>query len=419
MNVPDSEKSQRNGFGQLTWFFVFAYVAHGLASQFGLVAQPMQFFMMEQLGLTAAEISAYLSVMMLPWVLKPLYGMLCDFVPLFGYRRKSYLVLANAISAAALVAMAFATSTVAIVGALLAAAVGVAASTAVASGLAAEAGANDGRSSHYFSLQSFCYYAALLISSLAGGYLCHTLSPTASLTVAAAVAAVPPLIVSVLAALMLKEEKAQFNKPVLVATIQSLRSVTRSRVFWMVVLFIWLWDFSPSFGVPLYFYESKTLGFSQGFIGQLGAWNAVGMMVGALVYRLWFGRQGMNHQLCYAITAGVASTLGFLLLSSAFSAIVLELCRGVANMVAVLVIYSLAAKVCPPRAAVSMMAVLIAVKNLATEVATFIGGYLFTVVFDNQLAPLVVVAAGVTALCAFLVPFLRVNNQAEDDQNKS
>ena len=30
-----------------------------------------------------------------PWVVKPLYGMVSDFLPLFGYRRRSYLLLAN------------------------------------------------------------------------------------------------------------------------------------------------------------------------------------------------------------------------------------------------------------------------------------------------------------------------------------
>ena len=33
----------------------------------------------------------------LPWLVKPLYGFLSDSVPLFGYRRRSYLVACGAV----------------------------------------------------------------------------------------------------------------------------------------------------------------------------------------------------------------------------------------------------------------------------------------------------------------------------------
>ena len=36
-----------------------------------------------------------LTIFNLPWIIKPVYGLISDFVPLFGYRRKSYLLIAN------------------------------------------------------------------------------------------------------------------------------------------------------------------------------------------------------------------------------------------------------------------------------------------------------------------------------------
>ena len=45
--------------------------------------------------------TAYLTVLNLPWIIKPVYGIVSDFVPLFGYRRKAYLILANAAAAGA------------------------------------------------------------------------------------------------------------------------------------------------------------------------------------------------------------------------------------------------------------------------------------------------------------------------------
>lgn len=43
---------------------------------------------------------------MLPWTIKPLYGFLSDGLPLFGYRRKSYLVGAGAVGTSAWLALA-------------------------------------------------------------------------------------------------------------------------------------------------------------------------------------------------------------------------------------------------------------------------------------------------------------------------
>ena len=34
-----------------------------------------------------------------PWVVKPLYGFLSDTVPIFGYRRRSYLVICGVLGA--------------------------------------------------------------------------------------------------------------------------------------------------------------------------------------------------------------------------------------------------------------------------------------------------------------------------------
>lgn len=391
---------------RLTWLFAIAYISHGIATQFGLISQPLQYFMMKGLHLTAAQVSSYLAIMMLPWVFKPFYGVICDFVPLFGYRRKSYLIAANTLTAIAFVVMACTSSLPMILGAFVLTAVGMAASTAVTVGLAVEGGRSNGKARDYFAQQTFFYYSALIAASIAGGLLCHYLVPELALHVAAAIAALPALVVSALTLIMLREERSSLNVQGMRETWTSLKEVLRSRSLWLVALFIFCWDFSPSFGVPLYFHESNSLGFSQSTIGWLGAWNAAGMVVGAVLYRRWIKWQSMRTQLWLAVALGSVSTLAYLLLSSPLSAITLEVFRGTANIIAILAIYALAADVCPARTEVTVMASLIAVRNLATEGSTFIGGQLYSLVFHNQLAPLIVVAALTTALCASLIPFL-------------
>ena len=80
----------------LLWFFALVYVVEGLGQIGGLVSQPLTYFLKQVHGWTPLQITAYLTLFNIPWIIKPLYGLVSDFVPLFGYRRKSYLLLANA-----------------------------------------------------------------------------------------------------------------------------------------------------------------------------------------------------------------------------------------------------------------------------------------------------------------------------------
>lgn len=97
--------------GRICVFFAIAYLSQGIScAQFGVIAQPIQFFLMKGLDLSAAQVSSYMALMMLPWVIKPFYGLISDFVPFLGYRRKSYLVLSNVITSVAFATMIFSQS---------------------------------------------------------------------------------------------------------------------------------------------------------------------------------------------------------------------------------------------------------------------------------------------------------------------
>src|SRR5580700_7169818 len=80
---------------RLLLFFALVYVVEGLGQIGGLIAQPLNYYLKTAQGWTPVQIAAFVSLFNLPWIIKPLYGLISDFVPLFGYRRKSYLVLVN------------------------------------------------------------------------------------------------------------------------------------------------------------------------------------------------------------------------------------------------------------------------------------------------------------------------------------
>src|SRR6266581_7956360 len=87
--------SERGSMAHLLWFFALVYVVEGLGQIGGLIAQPLTYYLKQVQGWTPVQITAYLTLFNLPWIIKPLYGLVSDFIPLFGYRRKSYLIIAN------------------------------------------------------------------------------------------------------------------------------------------------------------------------------------------------------------------------------------------------------------------------------------------------------------------------------------
>lgn len=65
----------------------------------GLARLAVSFFLKDELGLDPAETAVLTGITAVPWLIKPLYGFISDGLPLFGYRRRSYLVLCGLLGA--------------------------------------------------------------------------------------------------------------------------------------------------------------------------------------------------------------------------------------------------------------------------------------------------------------------------------
>ena len=75
---------------RLAALFAVVYFAQGM---YGLPDQTIAITFKDQ-SLKPDQVANFFLVASLPWFIKPLYGLVSDFVPLFGRRRKSYLLLA-------------------------------------------------------------------------------------------------------------------------------------------------------------------------------------------------------------------------------------------------------------------------------------------------------------------------------------
>src|SRR5207245_10559941 len=118
-----------------------------------------------------------------------------------------------------------------------------------------------------------------------------------------------------------------------------------------------------------------------------GSIAAGGSIIGALLYR-WFLIEMTSKQLLQlSIVLGTISTASFLLLFDEATAAVLNLCSGVAAMIALVATLTLAADYCPKRSEGFASAVLMSVTNLASALSDNVGSFLYEHAFQIRLTP--------------------------------
>jgi MFS family permease len=388
-------------------FFAIVYTVEGIGqAKAGIVWQPLTHYLKETQGWDAVRIATSLAVLDVPWVVKPIYGMISDFLPLFGYRRRSYLLLANAGAVAAFLWTAQALTPPSIVFALLLTSIAMATSSTVCGALLVENGQKRNASAAFINQQWLWFNVALMVGSVMGGELIEYLSPAGALHAAAAIAAAAPLAVIASAVLLVDEERSALNIAEFRRALGGFFDTFRSRTLWLIAAFLFCYYFSPGFGTPLYFHMTDELHFSQGFIGVLASVSAGGWIVGGLLYRFVLRRMATRALLKLSILAGTLATLAYLGMVDEPSAITVYFLNGVAGMIANIATLALAAEHCPPRSEGFAFAALMSVINLATALADPIGAYMFEHWFNRGLAPLIVVSAAFTALIFVLVPLL-------------
>jgi MFS family permease len=415
----DASANDKRLIRHLLWFFALVYIVEGLGQVVGLISQPLTFYLKQVHGWTAVQVTAFTTLFNLPWVIKPVYGLISDFVPLFGYRRKSYLILVNIAAVAGFFWTTQITAPSELLFALMITAYAMAISSTLCGGLLVENGQRLHESGRFVNQQWLWTNIALMIAAIGGGQLVQHLAPGTALHAAAAIVGVAPLAVIVGALFFVPEQRVKMNLEGLRNSLGGLKASFRRRELWIVAVFIFLYYFSPGFSTPLYYHMTDNLHFSQGYIGILGSIASAGWVVGALLYPHLFQGLTLKRLLNLSIAFGTVATAAFLLLSSEPSAAILNFCAGFSAMLATVATLTLAADYCPPRAEGFAFAVLMSIINFATSLADNVGSYLYTHVFNNKLTPLVLLSAAFTAFAFVLVPLLRLGDKKQGEPARS
>lgn len=355
-------------------------------------------------GLSAGQVATFFAITTVPWLIKPVYGLVSDFFPLFGRRRKSYFLATSALAAAAAFALAVTgRASYAWLAALFALmGLGLAFTDVLTDALMVEAGKPLGLTGAFQAVQWAAIYAASVAVGLVGG----ALAETQDLRLAFLIAGAFPLVSLLVATGFVEEPATGTGREGLQRTWEAVRVAVEDRTVWVVAGFILFWSFSPSFGPALLYYQTDVLGFSQRFIGVLSALGSAAAIAGAVVYAPLSRRIALRPLINVSIGLGVVGTLAYLGYRDAASAMVIDIVFGGVGMITQLAFLDLAAKACPRRVEATFFALLMSVLNGGAQGSQVIGGYLYD---GLGYRPLIVISAACTALAWLLVPLVRID----------
>ena len=402
----------RGEAGQLGLLFGALYLIQGLGEPTdGLVAQPIR-SLLESWHCSPKHIGLFMAILSLPWTWKPVYGLLTDFVPLGGSRRRNYLLAATAITVIGLLAAAAvplnADSYWWLLGVLLMSSVGIAFSDVVTDALMVEKGQPRGLTGWLQSIQWTAMYVAIALVGIAGGYLSeHRLHRMGLLVCGGA-----SLVTLLLAVFCVHEETQRAPRTGFRAACRELYDAARQPAVWGVGVFLFLWNFNPFSTTVLQLHMTSALGLSEQFYGNTVTVTALSQIAASACYGCYCRRLPFPLLVHLSIVMGIISTVAYWGLAGERSAIVISLAIGFAYMTANLIQLDFAARVCPPHSAGTVFALLMALSNAGLSLSVVVGSYLYgwgMAWWDarGSFDFLVLVGALTTAGCWLLIPVLR------------
>lgn len=421
----------------------------------GLARLARVFLLKDELHLGPAEMSALTGLFALPWTIKPLYGFLSDGFPIFGYRRRSYLILASLIGTLSYSFLAWGLGPLdgvlskdmiifSTITSLLLSSASVALADVVADGIVVqktrEAATNGDDPAIAGGLQSLCWGSAsigALISAYFSGSLLETMGPSTVF----GIASVLSLAVGG-TSFLIDEKPISKNAPAdnddaltsIQEQISSLWEALKQPTIYKPILFIFLWKATPSSEGAMFYFMTNDIGFGPEFLGRVGVLSAASSLLGVWLYNSYLKRVPIKSVLLITSIISVPLGLTQLLLITHYNRVLGipdelfvfgdDAVLSILAEVAFLPTLVLAARLCPPGIEAVLFATLMSIYNGASTIGTEVGAALTKVLgvtesdFSN-LALLTVICNVSSLLPLFLIGFLDgVGDESTEEMEK-
>ncbi|CAN0014449.1 unnamed protein product, partial [Phaeothamnion confervicola] len=271
----------------------------------------------DELGLSPADVAALTGIFTLPWVLKPLYGFLSDGLPIFGYRRRSYMMISGLLGAASWIYLAeWAATPAQATAACVLSAVGVAMSDVVADSIVVQKARDSQSQLVSGGLQSLCWGASA-VGGIASAYFSGSLLEAMTSRQVFRLTAALPLLVVFIALLVdetpIRKAGAAASIPGGVDTVRDQASrlweAVRQKRVWLPAMFMFLWQATPTSDSAFFYFLTNDIGVGPEFLGRVRLGSSIASLAGVWIFQQYL-REVRISAILFWITV-VAVPLGF------------------------------------------------------------------------------------------------------------
>ncbi len=358
-------------------------------------------------GDSPTTIATFMGLLALPWSLKVLFGLLSDLVPLFGSRRRNYLLIS---SVSASLGLFFLYLFPVPAGAhwmlftwLLLPTIGIAFGDVLVDALMVEIGQPLGLTGRLQSVQWTAVNVALLLTGVVGGYLSGVQRQDVALLLCAILWAV---------SFVLAYQYANDSPSAPIGrreTFVALREALARPGLAAVCGVLFVWSFNPLWVTVLYLHMTTALHFDEQTYGNTYSVFCAGSVVASALYGVYCRRIKLGHLLHVSIVAGIFANVVYWHMTTLAGAYAVSFLAGAAFMTGMLIQFDVAARLVPVEVAATLFALIMALTNLAASASEGLGGWLYeqlgagAAAFDS-----VVLLSGLCAAAAWLfMPRLR------------
>ncbi|GLU01232.1 hypothetical protein SLE2022_185450 [Rubroshorea leprosula] len=417
---------------EMHWSFVFGVVVvYGISQGLGgaLARVGTDYYMKDVQQVQPSEAQIYTGITWIPWIVKPLWGILTDVLPIFGYRRRPYFILAGVLGMVSMLLISL-HEKLHIVFALMALTAG-SAGVAIAD-VTVDACVAQNSISHpslAADIQSLCALSSSignLVGFFISGIFVHLIGPKGVFGLLTIPAALVFSVGILLAEFRIPNFCYRQVKQMFLDAGRSMWTTLKLPDVWRPCLYMYL-SLAVSLNVHeglFYWYTDSKGGphFSQETVGYISSVGSLGALLGALLYQNVLKNHPFRDllfwtQLLYGLS-GMMDLILVLRLNLKFAipdyffVVIDEGVSGMINRLKWMPLLVLSSKLCPSGIEGTFFALLMSIDNIGLLSSSWGGGFLLHMLkvtrttFDNLwLAILIRNILRVSPLCLlFLIP---------------
>jgi hypothetical protein len=365
----------------------------------GLIAVPVQFLLKDSLGLTPQQMAIFEAIVLTPAYFGFFFGWVRDTWRPTGFADHGYMLLGAVTACVCYIYLAAPTRALdypTLLSALLAATIALHLSEAVGEAMLLTVARRERLTGFLSAGNEIAQLVAGGLAFLGGGWLASLGRPHMSFLVAGAAC----LVLVALGLWRPRALAASYDVADEARSPTALSSVWRSPGVVLVVTILSLWNFSPGFSTPLFYYLTSTVGLSPESFGLYRAIFFAAKGIAPLLYLYLCMRVPVARILWWSVGLNIFTGLLFFLITGTQQALIVGAVVGAMIGFGNVALFDLARRACPLKLAGTAIMLAFSGRAIASSLGDLFGAWLY----ENFGLFACIVVDGVTS--ALILPLL-------------